>query len=78
MTRRLINHPQISLSDNETLDILTEAHKQYQEYLRLVEIPVFPEFPEEPQTVYSWDNPIGLVFNDTEESTSAFRFRSKT
>ena len=73
-----IDQHQDSLSDSETLDILADAHGQFEEYLKLLEIPDFSDFSEEPQPVYSWDNPIGLVFTDTDDSTSAIRFKPKS
>ena len=59
-------HPQesgslTSLSEIETMQLLEEALRQYEAYIRLADMPAYPEDLPDEEPIYSWDNPIGLV-----------------
>lgn len=49
------------LSEAEISQLLGEATRQYEEYIRLADLADLSDSVETSQPKYDWDNPIGIV-----------------
>lgn len=55
-----------TLSDEQVLEVLAEAARQYEGYVQLSKLAEIGQLPEEapaPSTAWSWDRPIGITFS---------------
>ena len=48
-------------SEAETMQLLEEALRQYEDCINLANMPDYSEGSTVGEPIYSWDNPIGLV-----------------
>ena len=51
-------------SEAEIIQLIQEAARQYEEYLKVVDLTEKMDEPEPIKPKYSWSNPIGLVLTD--------------
>lgn len=63
-----ISQSRTGSSDAEVVQLLQEAARQYEEYMRLADLADISGIREDSHPRYAWDNPIGLVVTGRQDA----------